>query len=100
MIENDTNAPNNTESGETPANWGEAIACVILGVLLSLSCFYLDKARGAAFVIVPGITLYQVLKALGVSRKRSPKLAYTAYSLFFVYAVAFEWWLISNPIPR
>lgn len=82
------------------SSWIGVIPYLIIGILLSISCYFLDQARGAAFVIVPYVTLHLVLKELGLNRKTKPKIVYPIWSLFIVYAFAVEWYILSNPIVR
>jgi hypothetical protein len=80
--------------------FGASISYLIIGVLMSLSCYYLDQARGAAFVIVPGITLKLILVELGIKGAEYKKQRILIWSIFFVYAILMEMYLVFNPILR
>jgi hypothetical protein len=94
------NENNGSQSKNKTSNWLATLPYLIIGIIMSISCYFLDQARGAAFVIVPYVTLYLVLKELGVTRKTKPQLVYPIYVSFIAYAIAVEWYILNNPIAR
>ena len=77
-----------------------AIPYIIIGIIMSISCYYVDQARIAAFVMVPYVTLHLSLKEIGYTRKTYPRTVFAIYSLFMVYALIITFYVLDNPIIR